>query len=141
MSMTESIDGLKRFRTAGSVNQVVDRLTTLMKSKNVTLFCVIDHSGEAQKVGIEMPDTKLLIFGNPASGTPLMLAAPSVAIDLPLKILVSEDSGGTVLISYNTPKYLMQRHGVPAEFLRNISAIDTLAKVVVEGSAEIKGSE
>lgn len=70
-----------------------------------------------------------------------MLAAPSVAIDLPLKILVSEDSGGTVLISYNTPKYLMQRHGVPAEFLRNISAIDTLAKVVVEGSAEIKGSE
>jgi uncharacterized protein (DUF302 family) len=88
---------------------------------------VIDHSGEAEKVGLKMPPTKLLIFGNPKSGTPLMLAAPSSAIDLPLKILVSEDATGKVQISYNSPAYLENRHGLPPELIPNIAIIEGLA--------------
>ncbi|HKE10170.1 MAG TPA: DUF302 domain-containing protein, partial [Myxococcota bacterium] len=93
----------------------------------VSLFALVDHSGEAEKVGMKMPPTKLLIFGNPKGGTPLMLAAPSSAIDLPLKMLVSEDTQGKVWISYNSPAYLQERHGVPRELLQNIQVVETLA--------------
>src|SRR3989441_6232334 len=95
-----------------------DRLVAI--AKGVTLFALVDHSGEAAKVGITMPPTKLLIFGTPKAGTPLMLAAPSVAIDLPLKILVSEDAQGRAWLSYNSPAYLQERHGVPQGLLPNI---------------------
>jgi len=77
------------------------------------VFALIDHSGEAAKVGMKMRPTKLLIFGNPKGGTPLMLAAPSIAIDLPLKILIWEDEQEKVWVSYNTPEYLAERHGLP----------------------------
>ena len=87
---------------------------------------MIDHSGEAAKVGMTMPPTKLLIFGSPKAGTPLMLAAPSVAIDLPLKILVWEDGQGKVWISYNSPEYLKERHGLPEALLQNIAVVETL---------------
>jgi uncharacterized protein (DUF302 family) len=87
----------------------------------------VDHSGEAEKVGLQMPPTKLLIFGSPKAGTPLMLAAPSVAIDLPLKILVRQDGGGMVWVSYNTPEYLRERHGFPAELVPNIAGVSALA--------------
>jgi len=87
----------------------------------------VDHSGEAEKAGLKMPDTKLLIFGNPKSGTPLMLASPSIALDLPLKILVAEDATGKVWISYNSPAYLQQRHNLPADLLSNIAVIEALA--------------
>jgi uncharacterized protein (DUF302 family) len=110
-----------------SVEQTVDRLKAALRSKGVTLFALIDHSGEAEKAGFKMPPTKLLIFGSPKSGTPLMLAAPSVAIDLPLKILVWEDGQGKVWVSYNSPAYLHQRHGVPQELLPNIAVVETLA--------------
>jgi uncharacterized protein (DUF302 family) len=76
---------------------------------------------------MKMPPTTLLIFGSPRAGTPLMLAAPSVAIDLPLKILVWEDSGGKVWISYNSATYLQERHGLPQELLQNIAVVETLA--------------
>src|SRR5579864_7628353 len=89
-----------------SVDETVEKLKGILQAKGVTLFALVDHSGEAEKVGMKMPPTKLLIFGNPKAGTPLMLASPSSAIDLPLKILVSEDSQGRVWISYNTPEYL-----------------------------------
>jgi uncharacterized protein (DUF302 family) len=79
-------------------------------------------------VGMKMPPTKLLIFGSPKAGTPLMLAAPSIAIDLPLKILVWEDSQGKVWLSYNSPEYLMKRHGVPQDLLKNIAVVGTLAE-------------
>jgi uncharacterized protein (DUF302 family) len=88
---------------------------------------LIDHSGEAGKAGMKMPPTKLLIFGNPKGGTPLMLAAPSVAIDLPLKILVWQDSQGKVWLSYNSPAYLQERHGLPQDLLQNIAVVGTLA--------------
>ena len=110
-----------------SVDRTVDQLKNILQSKGVALFALIDHSGEAEKVGMKMPPTKLLIFGNPKGGTPLMLAAPSIAIDLPLKILVWEDTGGKVWLSYNSPDYLAHRHGVPQDLLKNISVVETLA--------------
>jgi uncharacterized protein (DUF302 family)/uncharacterized membrane protein YidH (DUF202 family) len=115
-----------------SVEQTVDRLKNILQAKAVTLFAVIDHSGEAEKVGMKMPPTKLLIFGNPKGGTPLMLAAPSVAIDLPLKILVWEDAQGKVWVSYNRPTYLQERHGFPADLLQNIAVVETLATKAAE---------
>jgi len=111
-----------------SVAQTVETLTAALRAKGVTLFALVDHSGEAAKVGMTMPPTKLLIFGNPKAGTPLMLAAPSVAIDLPLKILVWEDGQGRVWLSYNSPAYLMDRHGVPQALLPNIAVVETLAR-------------
>ncbi len=110
-----------------SVDQTVERLKGILAAKGVTLFALIDHSGEAEKAGLKMRPTKLLIFGSPNAGTPLMLAAPSIAIDLPLKILVWEDSGGKVWVSYNSPAYLQERHGLPLELLQNIAVVETLA--------------
>jgi uncharacterized protein (DUF302 family) len=98
-----------------------------LQSKGVTLFALVDHSGEAEKVGVKMPPTKLLIFGNPKGGTPLMLAAPSAAIDLPLKILVAENAQGKVWISYNSAEYLKERHGLAENLLPNIAVVETLA--------------
>ena len=110
-----------------SVDQTVEKLKQILKAKGVTLFALIDHSGEAAKVGMKMPPTKLLIFGNPKAGTPVMLAAPSSAIDLPLKILVREDALGKVWITYNSPEYLQERHNLPQEWLQNIAVVETLA--------------
>jgi uncharacterized protein (DUF302 family) len=105
----------------------VESIKQILQSKNVTLFALVDHSGEAEKVGMKMPSTKLLIFGSPRAGTPLMLAAPTIALDLPLKILVWEDAQEKVWISYNSPEYLKDRHGLPPELLANIAVVETLA--------------
>ena len=110
-----------------SVDQTVERLKGILQAKGVTLFALVDHSGEAEKVGMKMPPTKLLIFGSPKAGTPVMLTAPSIAIDLPLKVLVWEDSSGNVWISYNSPAYLQKRHSVPDEMMQNIALVETLA--------------
>ena len=110
-----------------SVDQTVERLKEILQGKGVTLFALIDHSGEAEKIGMKMRPTKLLIFGNPKAGTPLMLAAPSIAIDLPLKILVWQDVGGRVWVSYNSLAYLQERHGLSAELMKNIAAVEALA--------------
>jgi len=110
-----------------SVDQTVERVKGILQTKQVTLFTLVDHSGEAEKVGMKMHPTKLLIFGSPKAGTPVMLAAPSIAIDLPLKILIREDAQGKVWISYNSPAYLQERHGVPQELLQNIAVVETLA--------------
>jgi uncharacterized protein (DUF302 family) len=115
-----------------SVDETVDKLKNILQSKGVTLFALVDHSGEAEKVGMKMLPTKLLIFGNPKAGTPLMLAVPSIAIDLPLKILVSEDAAGKAWISHNSAEYLRERHGLPAELLANISVVETLAAKAAE---------
>lgn len=110
-----------------SVDATVERLREILEAKGVTLFALVDHSGEAEKAGMKMPATKLLIFGSPTAGTPVMLAAPSIAIDLPLKILIWEDGQGKTWISYNSPAYLQGRHGVPLELLKNIAVVETLA--------------
>jgi len=113
-----------------TVNETVEKLTSILQAKGITLFALVDHSGEAEKIGMKMPPTKLLIFGNPKGGTPLMIAAPSSAIDLPLKILVSEDAQGKTWISYNSPEYLRERHALPAELLPNIAVIEVLVAQV-----------
>jgi len=110
-----------------SVDQTVEKLKNILQSKGVMLFALVDHSGEAERVGMKMRPTKLLIFGSPKAGTPLMLAAPNIAIDLPLKILVWEDGQGNVWVSYNSPEYLKERHGLPQELLANIAVVETLA--------------
>jgi uncharacterized protein (DUF302 family)/uncharacterized membrane protein YidH (DUF202 family) len=123
-----SDSGIVALRGNRSVDQTVEKLEKTLQEKGVKLFTVVDHSGEAEKVGMHMPLTKLLIFGHPKAGTPLMLASPSIAIDLPLKILVSEDSQGQVWISYNSPSYLQARHALSQELLQNIAVVEALAK-------------
>src|SRR5215469_3218556 len=125
-------NGIVDVRSNHSVDETVDRVKNILQSKGVTLFAVIDHSGEAAKVGMKMPPTKLLIFGSPKGGTPLMLAAPSIAIDLPLKILVWQDTQGKVWLSYNSHEYLKDRHGLPPDLLANIAVIETLAEKAAE---------
>src|SRR5579862_931157 len=123
----EKKNGIVDVPSNHSVDETVERVKNILQSKGVTLFAVIDHSGEAAKVGMKMSPTKLLIFGNPKGGTPLMLAAPSVAIDLPLKILVWQDGQGKVWLSYNSSEYLKDRHGLPQNLLQNIAAVETFA--------------
>ncbi len=115
-----------------SVDQTVEKLKGILQAKGVALFALVDHSGEAEKVGLKMRPTKLLIFGSPKAGTPLMLAAPSIAIDLPLKILVWQDAEDKVWVSYNSPAYLQQRHNLPPELLQNIAVVETLAAKIAE---------
>jgi uncharacterized protein (DUF302 family) len=125
-------EGIVKIPSRHSVDETVDKLKTILKLKGVTLFALVDHSGEAEKVGLKMPPTKLLIFGNPKGGTPLMLAAPSAALDLPLKILVAEDPQGEVWISYNSPDYLKERHGLPDNLMPNIAVVEALAAAAGE---------
>ena len=115
-----------------SVDETLAKLQEILHAKGIAVFALIDHSGEAAKVGMKMRPTKLLIFGNPKGGTPLMVAAPSIAIDLPLKVLISEDDQGKVWVSYNTPEYLAERHGLPPHLEQNIGFIVTLAANVAE---------
>ena len=122
-----SANGIVDTLSNHSVDETVERLKGIFQARGVTLFALIDHSGEAQKIGIEMRPTKLLIFGNPKGGTPLMLAAPRSAIDLPLKILVWEDANQKVWISYNSLAYLKERHGLPEELMANIAVVEKLA--------------
>jgi uncharacterized protein (DUF302 family) len=128
----ESAEGIVERRSNHSVDETVDRLKEILHSRGITLFAVVDHSGEAEKAGMKMPPTKLLIFGSPKAGTPLMLDAPSVAIDLPLKILVREDGEGRAWISYNSPAYLQERHGFSRELIPNIAAVEALAAAAAE---------
>ena len=109
------------------VAATVARFTELLAGKGVRVFAVIDQAAAAREAGQDLRETVLVIFGNPKAGTPLMLAAPSSAIDLPLKILIREDAEGAVWVSYNSSAYLLERHGLPQEFLQNIAVVETLA--------------
>lgn len=110
-----------------SVDRTLANLQSILRAKGITLFALVDHSGEAEKVGLAMPPAKLLIFGNPKAGTPLMLAAPGSALDLPLKILIWEDDAGKVWLTYNSPAYLQRRHDLPPDLLPTLAAVETLA--------------
>jgi len=126
--MTVSRDeGIVDIPSSHTVGETVEKLKGILAAKGITLFALVDHSGEAAKAGMEMRPTKLLIFGSPKAGTPLMVAAPSIAIDLPLKILIWQDADGKTWISYNSPEYLLERHGVPQELLQNIAGVAMLA--------------
>ncbi|MBZ5642110.1 MAG: DUF302 domain-containing protein [Acidobacteriia bacterium] len=128
-------NGIRTIPSKHPVDESLKRLKTALQGKGVTIFTTIDHSGEAEKSGLKMPATKLVIFGSPKAGTPLMLAAPSVAIDLPLKILIAEDGQGNVSVSYNVPEYLLDRHGLPRSLLENIAGV---VAALAAGAAELQ---
>jgi uncharacterized protein (DUF302 family) len=124
--------GLVRIASPFSVPNTLKRLQTLLESKGLKIFAIIDHSGEAAKVGLEMHPTQVLLFGSPKAGTPVMLVAPSVAIDLPLKALVAEDDQGKVWITYNDPDYLAKRHSIPSDLVKNLAGAGPLLQKAVE---------
>lgn len=115
-----------------SVSETLQRLLALLNDKGLKVFAVVDHSGEAEKAGLAMPPTQLVIFGSPKAGTPVMLAAPTAAIDLPLKVLVWQDESGKSQITFNSPDYLAQRHGIPDTLVKNISGVGALVQKALE---------
>ncbi|HTT38898.1 MAG TPA: DUF302 domain-containing protein [Burkholderiales bacterium] len=121
-------NGVENVASNYSVSETIDRLEAIAKSKQLMVFARIDFSGDAARAGLSMPPTQMLIFGNPKAGTPLMLAAPSVAIDLPLKAVAWQDGSGRVWLSYNAPDYLRRRHGLPETLLPNIAGIQALVE-------------
>ena len=125
-------NGMVHLSSSYPVPETLKRLESILQTRGLTVFARIDHSGEAEKVGMKMRPTQLIVFGSPQGGTPLMLASPTLAIDLPLKALVWEDAGGKVWVSYNTAEYLKQRHNIPDELLKNIAVIGPLLQTVVE---------
>ena len=125
-------NGIVTLASHHSVEETIAKLEAMLEAKGVKVFALIDHSGEAEKAGLAMRPTKVLIFGSPKAGTPLMVAAPSIAIDLPLKILVWEDAGGKAWVAYNSPAYLQTRHGLPQELVQTIAVVETLAAKAAE---------
>ena len=128
----QSDSGIVTCQASLSVDETVAKLQALLEQRKIKLFALVDHGGEAAKAGLKMPPTKLLIFGNPKGGTPVMLAAPTAAIDLPLKLLVWQDSAGKTQISYNDPKYLQERHAIPAELVQNLRIAGVLADAAAQ---------
>lgn len=128
-------NGMVHLRSARSVEETCALTETALAAHGLQIFCTVDHSGAAEKAGLSMPPTKLVIFGSPKAGTPLMVAAPTLAIDLPLKALIWEDADGQVWVSYNDPLYLQERHAFPTEMLQNLSGAAAILKKVVDPSA------
>jgi uncharacterized protein (DUF302 family) len=125
-------DGLVRVPSQYNLNESLKRIEAALAGRGLQIFARVDHSGEAEKVGLKMRPTKLLIFGSPKAGTPVMIAAPGIAIDFPLKALVAEDENGRVWVTYNDPEYLRERHGVPAELIKNLAGAGALLERAVE---------
>ena len=127
----KSGDGVISKRSKLSVPATLDRLEALLGSKGIQIFARVDHSGEAEKAGLKMPPTQLLIFGNPKAGTPIMLAAPTSAIDLPLKALAWQDADGQVWLSYNDPAYLKRRFDLNDDDVKTIAGVGALIEHAV----------
>ena len=125
-------NGLIHLRSPYSVPETLKRLQSVLQAKNLDVFARVDHSGEAEKVGLKMRPTQLIVFGSPKAGTPLMVASPTLAIDLPLKALAWEDADGQVWLSYNSPEYLKQSHKVTDELVKNIAGVGALLEKAVE---------
>ena len=128
MPMTNN--GIVHQVTSRPADEVLEHLLSILQAKGITVFAVVDHSGEASKVGIDMRDTKLVIFGNPTAGTPLMIAAPDIALDLPLKILIAEEPYGSTRVSYNSSDFLQTRYGLTSELMSNIAAIKQIVTTI-----------
>lgn len=129
--MTSPQNGLEKVKSPRNFAGTVTRFESLLTATGLTLFAKIDFSGDAERSGLKMPPTLMFLFGNPKAGTPVMLAVPDVAIDLPLKVLISEDSNGVVWVSYNAPEYLALRHGIPENLAPNLAGIRPLVKAAV----------
>jgi uncharacterized protein (DUF302 family) len=131
--VTDDIDsGITQLKSPRSVDDTTKRIQEFIQSKGLKIFSVVHHSGEAARVGLEMRPTKLIIFGSPAAGTPVMVASPSAALDLPLKALVFEDATGTVSVAFNSPDYFQRRHRVPDDLIGNISGVGALLRAALE---------
>ncbi|HEV2274544.1 MAG TPA: DUF302 domain-containing protein [Acidobacteriaceae bacterium] len=129
--MPHAVDGIVHLSCPYPVEEALKRLEKLLQARGIPILARIDHSAAAAQAGMIMPSTELIIFGNAKAGTPLMLAAPTVAIDLPLKALVWQDAEAKVWISYNTPEYLQRRHSFPEELMKNITAIRSILEEAV----------
>jgi uncharacterized protein (DUF302 family) len=130
-------NGLIHISSRYPVEETVQRLELLLQAQGIKIFCTVDHSGEAAKAGLKMRPTQVVIFGNPKGGTPVMLAAPTAAIDLPLKVLIWEDGEGKVWLSFNSPEYLKQRHGIPDDLVKNLAGVGGLLQKAVVGSSKL----
>ncbi len=128
---TQAENGIIHLSSPYSVPETVQRLQSTLQTKGIQVFAVVDHSGGAEKAGLAMHPTQLVIFGNAKTGTPAMLAAPTLALDLPLKALIWQDADGKVWLSYNSPEYLRQRHNVPENAMQNLAGIGGLLQSVV----------
>jgi uncharacterized protein (DUF302 family) len=125
-------EGIISIESRHTVDATLEKLKGILDAQGVKIFALIDHSGEAETAGMQMRNTKLLVFGNPKGGTPLMLASPTAALDLPLKILIWEDARGKVWLTYNSVEFIRQRHHLTPALAANIAVIDTLAKKAAE---------
>ncbi len=128
----ESGRGLVHLKSPHGVSETIERLQDAIGSRGIPILARIDHSGDAMRAGLQMNPAQLLIFGNAKAGTPLMVASPTIAIDLPLKALVWEDADGAVWLSYNSPEYLVQRHSLPLDLAQNIAAIKAVSEDAVK---------
>ena len=130
--MAGAIEGLEQVESKHSVDETVRRVLSSLGERDIKLFTIVDHSREAATAGLQLRPAKVVIFGSPKGGTPLMQAAPTVAIDLPLKALVWEDNSGKTWITWNTPEYLQKRHGFPVELMNNIAGVSSLLRKAAE---------
>src|SRR2546421_11746258 len=113
MKSVKQADGVVTRSSRYGFTETLDRLETALQRRQLEIFARFDHSGAARRVGLTMPDTQVVVFGNPKAGTPLMLASPSVALELPLRILVADEGGHTV-VTYLSPSSVADRSGIPA---------------------------
>ena len=128
---SQKVPGVEQLESPHSFSDTVAKLENILQAKGLQLFAKIDFSGDAARNGISMPQTVALLFGNTQAGTPVTLASPSSALDLPLKIVAAESADKLVLVMFHTPEYLAQRHGIPAELLQNIAGIRKIAEAAV----------
>ena len=124
-------NGVIALPSPSAFDETIERIERAPADRGLAVFCRIDHAGEAARVGLAMPPTTVLLFGNPRAGTPLMLAAPSAAIDLPLKVLVAEDGDGRVWVSYNSAAYLQERHGLSDELIAKVAAAGPVLEAAI----------
>ncbi len=126
-----SVEGITTKNSPFSVAETLERLQEAMHKRSLTVFAHINHSGEAERVGLKMQEAHVLIFGSPKAGTPLMIASPLLALDLPLKVLVWQSNDGRVWVSYTSTAYLATRYSIPQELTKNIAGIDGLVESVL----------
>ncbi len=128
---SDSRAGIEVVASPRTFEESVARFESVLAERGLMLFAKIDFSGDAKRAGLQMPPTMLLVFGNPKAGTPVMVATPTAALDLPLKVLFSQDTNGKVWLRYNAPEYLAERHSIPAELVKNIAGVGALVQAAV----------
>jgi uncharacterized protein (DUF302 family) len=134
MNTNEAGNGIRVLAASGGVNETMDRLESLAKKRGLTVFARINFAKDAAAAGLKMLPTQLLILGSPVGGTPLMVAAPGAALDLPLKVLAWADPSNRCWLSFNTPEYLQQRHGFPVALIANIAGLEKLVQAAATAS-------